>query len=145
MNEFGNQLEMSAHSCFNKGQKSVCDMERTVRPSWFHLACLRRGCRCIISSILARLSHGCRCIISSSRSGAVGHVPMTHHTFKKQLHVTSVSSCKLAPDWPLGCMSIIGSDTFLYILWGHRISLYRLICIHMALLGLVLLQNVVNY
>lgn len=33
MNDFGNQLEMSAHSCFNKGQKSVCDMERTVCPS----------------------------------------------------------------------------------------------------------------
>lgn len=32
MNDFGSQLEISAHSCFNKGQKSVCDMERTVRP-----------------------------------------------------------------------------------------------------------------
>lgn len=30
VNDFGNQLEISAHSCFNKGQKSVCDMERTV-------------------------------------------------------------------------------------------------------------------
>lgn len=42
------------------------------------------------------------------------------------------------------CFTIV-SDTFLYILWGHGVSLYRLICIHMALLGLVLLQNVVDY
>ena len=31
VNDFGNQLEISAHSSFNKGQKSVCDMERMVR------------------------------------------------------------------------------------------------------------------
>ena len=31
VNDFGNQLEVSAHSSFSKGQKSVCDMERLVR------------------------------------------------------------------------------------------------------------------
>ena len=31
VNDFGNQLEVSAHSSFSKGQKSVCDMERMVR------------------------------------------------------------------------------------------------------------------
>ena len=30
VNDFGNQLEVSAHSSFSKGQKSVCDMERMV-------------------------------------------------------------------------------------------------------------------
>ncbi|KAL3160109.1 hypothetical protein ABBQ32_010887 [Trebouxia sp. C0010 RCD-2024] len=28
VNDFGNQLEVSAHSSFSKGQKSVCDMQR---------------------------------------------------------------------------------------------------------------------
>ena len=37
VSDFGNQLEISAHSCFNKGQKSVCDMERTVCPICFFL------------------------------------------------------------------------------------------------------------
>lgn len=31
VNDFGNQLEVSAHSSFSKGQKSVCDMQRLVR------------------------------------------------------------------------------------------------------------------
>lgn len=35
MNDFGAQLEVSAHSCFSKGQKSVCDMERMVCTSLF--------------------------------------------------------------------------------------------------------------
>ena len=30
VNDFGAQLEVSAHSTFSKGQKSVCDMERMV-------------------------------------------------------------------------------------------------------------------
>ena len=43
MNDFGSQLEISAHSCFNKGQKSVCDMERTVRPLYGAvMSCLKR-------------------------------------------------------------------------------------------------------
>lgn len=31
VNDFGHQLEVSAHSSFSKGQKSVCDMQRLVR------------------------------------------------------------------------------------------------------------------
>jgi hypothetical protein len=30
LNDLGSQLEVSAHSSFSKGQKSVCDMERMV-------------------------------------------------------------------------------------------------------------------
>jgi len=30
VNDLGSQLEVSAHSSFSKGQKSVCDMERMV-------------------------------------------------------------------------------------------------------------------
>lgn len=30
VNDLGNQQEVSAHCCFSKGQKSVCDMQRTV-------------------------------------------------------------------------------------------------------------------
>ncbi len=37
VNDLGSQLEVSAHSSFSKGQKSVCDMERMVCSHLFEL------------------------------------------------------------------------------------------------------------
>ena len=37
MNDFGSQLEVSAHSSFSKNQKSVCDMERLVCQAEHHV------------------------------------------------------------------------------------------------------------
>lgn len=59
VNDFGSQLEVSAHSSFSKNQKSVCDMERLVS-SHAHASQAGVATKAMMASLLLPCMTGCR-------------------------------------------------------------------------------------